>query len=144
MTTIESSDRQACLDADVLSALLSALPHFVGDDLAKARVTAISLATDVLHSLAQSQAIEAARLVPSFDLVGYFYSPISYPGGQALKYQGGATAQNYRYLCEKFPGGVLLNGYRGDRVSADDLQGCTGGSVAQVEHAANRTNCFPA
>lgn len=144
MTTIQSCDRLAYVHADVLSGLLSSLPHLVGADLLNARVTAISLASDVLHALADAQALEAARVVPSFGLIGHFYSPIEYPGGQALKYQGGVTAQNHHYLCEKFPGGVLLNEYRGDRIKADGHGAYDGGAAASVRQQTARTNCFPA
>ncbi len=48
----------------------------------------------------------------------YFYLPIPAFGGQVLKCEGIATDANIGWMTRKHPGIVVVDGYRGDRISA--------------------------
>lgn len=50
--------------------------------------------------------------------VGYFYEPIAYYDGKVLKCAGIACEMNMKHMMEK-PGMVLLDGYKGDRITSE-------------------------
>lgn len=50
--------------------------------------------------------------------IGHYYLPIPYYNGRVLKYEGIATRMNESHMMSK-PGMVLLNQYKGDRITAD-------------------------
>ncbi len=51
----------------------------------------------------------------------YFYRPIPYYSGRVLKCAGICTEDNVRWFTRENPGTVVVEGYRGDRVCADDF-----------------------
>jgi hypothetical protein len=48
----------------------------------------------------------------------YFYRPLAFYNGRVLKCAGIATTGNIDHLNAEHPGGVVLEGYRGDRIDA--------------------------
>lgn len=50
----------------------------------------------------------------------YFYYPLSFYNGKVLKCGGIATTGNEKWFKEEHPGTIILEGYRGDRIRADD------------------------
>jgi ABC-type Fe3+-hydroxamate transport system substrate-binding protein len=55
-----------------------------------------------------------------WDFVGHYYAPIPHYDGKVLKYQGEATKGNLDAILRvKYPDGVLLSEYKGDRIYAD-------------------------
>lgn len=52
--------------------------------------------------------------------IGHFYAPIEFFDSAILKYHGIVTEGNREMLAEKYPHGVMLDTYKGDRIRADD------------------------
>lgn len=144
MTSIDSCDNLARIHAEALVSMLASLPFLAGADLSNARITALSLLSDVMRSLVESQAIDASRTASHFDLIGHFYSPISFASGYALKYRDGVTPQNQSYLFETYPDGVVLDNYQGDRVKAVENMRENAFKTALENVPTDRTNRYPA
>lgn len=56
---------------------------------------------------------------------GHYYEPIAYYGGRVLKYAGIACPMNKAHMMAK-PGMLMLDAYKGDRITADTHQLFTG------------------
>lgn len=52
--------------------------------------------------------------------VSYFYTPIAFYRGTVLKCGGIVSAENTDWFKAQHPGTIVLEGYRGDRIRADD------------------------
>jgi hypothetical protein len=52
------------------------------------------------------------------NLLPYYYGPIAFYNGRVLKCAGIATTGNIEMLKAQHPGGIVLDGYRGDRIDA--------------------------
>lgn len=50
--------------------------------------------------------------------IGHYYEPIAYYGGRVLKYAGIACPMNREHMMAK-PGMLMLDAYKGDRITAD-------------------------
>ena len=59
-----------------------------------------------------------ATAKPDFTLIGHYYEPIAYYGGQVLKYAGIACPMNQSRMMA-VPGMLMLDTYKGDRILAD-------------------------
>lgn len=58
-----------------------------------------------------------------WEQIGHYYAPIAFYDGKVLKYQGIATKGNLDAILRvKFPDGVLLDSYKGDRIKADTYE----------------------
>lgn len=53
-------------------------------------------------------------------ILPYFYYPIPFYNGKVLKCGGIATTGNEEWFKAAHPGTIILEGYRGDRIRADD------------------------
>lgn len=53
-------------------------------------------------------------------MLKYFYRPIAFYNGAVLKCAGIANETNLGWFIEQTPGTIVLDGYRGDRIRADD------------------------
>jgi hypothetical protein len=54
-----------------------------------------------------------------WDQIGHFYAPIN-TNGTILKYQGIVTEGNRAQLVEKYPDGIIVERFKGDRIRAAD------------------------
>ena len=50
--------------------------------------------------------------------IGHYYETIAYYGGRVLKYAGIACPMNEAHMMAK-PGMLMLDDYKGDRITAD-------------------------
>jgi hypothetical protein len=57
--------------------------------------------------------------------IGHYYLPIPYYKGRVLKYEGIACPMNLQHMMAK-PGMLLLDTYKGDRITADGHAPFTG------------------
>lgn len=51
--------------------------------------------------------------------LGHFYVPIPFFKGRVMKYQGIVNTFNLGFLKSRFPDGVLLDSFKGDRITTD-------------------------
>lgn len=56
-----------------------------------------------------------------FKEIGHYYEPIAYYNGRVLKYAGIACPLNQAHMMAK-PGMLMLNSYKGDRITADTYE----------------------
>lgn len=71
-----------------------------------------------MQTTATTNAADVTAAENEWTPIGHYYEPIAYFNGAVLKYRGIACQMNRAHMMSQ-PGMLMLDSYKGDRITAD-------------------------